>query len=183
MKFVVAFVLLAGVGCAQVGGNADSAAGKPGTSQPPAGTVLLCRLESVTWNPETEELSWVVSMRDVTSGLDQPEKRASYMIHVDTGVMSSNGEGRKFDPDEAHQVGQLMEMVNAYAVESTVWWAKGLGQKVNPKEKPPSQQPDKPKGDQTKPSDAPPLRGPQALMPNPRATVTPLAVGAFPPRN
>jgi hypothetical protein len=170
-RLLMAVVLLAPVGCAQVNDNGRPGPAKSGTVQPPNGTLLLCKLETVTWNPETEELSWVITSRNITSGMDQPETREKYTIHLDTAVMNVNGEGRRFNIDEAHEVGKLMEMINAYTVESTVGWSKGLGEKVTGKEAAPpdknsapsdSKGPEQRKGDQDQPKPA--LRGPQAMV-------------------
>jgi hypothetical protein len=170
MKCLLNLVLFAGVGCcAQVSENGPSIAAGPNKVQPQTGTVLLCKLESVTWNPQTEELSWVISMRDIGAGTDQPAARKNYTIHLDTAVMSSNGEGRRFDADEAQQVSRLMEVISAYTVESTVWWSKGLGEKINGNEgiPAPDKEPDKPKTDQPKPVPVP--RGPTVRVAAPLA--------------
>jgi hypothetical protein len=170
--FLIALVLSAVVGCAQDSGNGNPTTPKTGAAEPRTGSVLLCKLESVTWNPESQELSWIVSTRNISGG-DPTEGREKYTIHLDTAVMNSRGEGRRFDADEAHQVGQLMEIINAYTVESTLWWAKGMGEKVNEKDAAPPQNkaPEPHKGDQPKeqPKASPVLRAPlndPAVRPN-----------------
>jgi len=178
-SFLMSFALFVGMACAQVATNQSSPTNKPdapkpdagqtGTAQPPDGTVLLCKLEGVNWNPETQELSWVISMRKVNAGPDEPEQRSSYTIHLDTAVMNSNGEGRRFDADQAQKVSQLMEVLNAYAVQSTVWWSQGLGEKVNGKEAAPSQKQD-PLKKVDQPKAQPLLRGPAAALPVPVAS-------------
>jgi len=159
-SFLGVMIFLAGIGSAQVNGNDDSKVPDPGKEQQRSGTVLLCRLESVSWNPGTEELSWVISARDVSASEDQPTARQKYTIHVDTAIMSFNGEGRRFDSEEAQRVGELMNLISTYTVESTAWWAKGLGEKVNRTEDPPSQNkgPDKP--GENKPKPTPSLKAP-----------------------
>jgi hypothetical protein len=79
---------------------------------------------------------------------------------VDTAIMSFNGEGRRFDSEEAQRVGELMNLISTYTVESTAWWAKGMGEKVDRSEDPPTQNkaPDKPS--EAKPKAAPALKAP-----------------------
>jgi hypothetical protein len=103
----------------------------------------LCKLESVTWNPGTEELSWVISTRDLDGGPEQPVVQERYTIHVDTAIMDFKGEGRRFDANEARQVGAIMNVISKYTVESTVWWANGEGEKLDKDHAAPPRNPDK----------------------------------------
>ncbi len=96
----------------------------------PAETAVLHRLDSVTWNPATKELSWVVSVWDLEGNLEKPLARQAYAVRVDTATMNSNGETRGFDSEEARQVKLVMDMISAYAVGSTVWWEHGMGEKT-----------------------------------------------------
>jgi hypothetical protein len=154
-------IVLTGVGCAQVRGNESSKAPEPDKELPRSQTVLLCHLESVSWDPATDELSWVISARDVTAPENQPPLRQKYTIHVDTAVMSVNGEGRHFDADEAKRVGTLMDLISTYTVESTAWWAKGLGEKITGGEDAPSpsKAPAKHGDDKPTPAPSPALKG------------------------
>jgi hypothetical protein len=117
-------------------------AGKPGTSkvspespkpdQPQADRgveVRLRRLESFTWNPVTQELTWVLSSGDLGSGGYSPTKQESYVIRMDTAIMKFEGADRHFDPAEAEQVGKLMDLICRYALESTIWWEHGGSEK------------------------------------------------------
>jgi hypothetical protein len=139
---LVAFVF-AGIGCAQSsnGSSGHPEAAKPGDTPRQDGLLIVCKLETVTWNPETEELSWVVSMRSLNGGTDAPATQEKYTVHIDTAIMNSSGEGRRFDASEAKQVGELMDLISTYAVESTVWWTKGMGEKVDGTETPSTQTP------------------------------------------
>src|SRR5215510_11588724 len=60
---------------------------------------LVRRLDSITWNPVTAELTWVVSSWD---SLDmngrQPASRSTYSMSIDSATMKFNGEDRRFDP-------------------------------------------------------------------------------------
>ena len=154
-------IFLTGVGCAQVSGNESSKATEPDKELPRSQTVLLCHLESVSWDPGTDELSWVISARDVSAPESQPPLRQKYTIHVDTAVMSVNGEGRHFDADEAKRVGTLMDLISTYTVESTAWWAKGLGEKITGGEDAPSpsKAPAKHGDDKPTPPATPSLKG------------------------
>jgi hypothetical protein len=84
------------------------------------------RLEAVTWNPVTEELTWVVSSGDRKSGGGYvPATKENYTIHMDAALMKFRGEDRRFSEDEAARVHILMDMISSYAVESTIWWEHG----------------------------------------------------------
>jgi hypothetical protein len=84
------------------------------------------RLETVTWNPVTEELTWVVSSGDGKSGGGYvPATMENYTIHMDAALMKFRGEDRRFSEDEAARVHILMDVISSYAVESTIWWEHG----------------------------------------------------------
>ena len=51
-------------------------------------------------------------------------------MSIDSAVMKFNGEDRHFDPVEAKHVRALMDLLSVYAVESTVWWDQGKGEKT-----------------------------------------------------
>jgi hypothetical protein len=165
--FLVVLIASAGIGCAQSSGNGRSEA-EPDKTTPQDKNVVLCRLETVTWNPQTEELSWVISMHDVTAGAEQAVVQEKYTIHIDTAVMNAKGEGRRFDPGEARQVGALMDMITAYTVESTVWWSKGLGEKLDGSEGAPTEykERNKDKDDKPRPKPEPVVRVPVAVQPD-----------------
>ncbi len=83
------------------------------------------RLETVTWNPVTEELTWVISSGEKTGGGYVPAATEKYTIHMDSALMNFRGEGRRFSEDEAERVHILMDLISSYAVESTIWWEHG----------------------------------------------------------
>jgi hypothetical protein len=131
-NFLIALIVFSGVGYAQdSNGSPRPPAVKPAEPQPPRATGLVRRLETVSWNPVSAELTWVVSVGDITGGVFQPTAKENYTIHIDSAIMKFNGEGRHFDPDEARRVRMLMDMISTYAVESTVWWDHGEGSKMD----------------------------------------------------
>jgi hypothetical protein len=130
-RSLVATIVFTGIGWAQQGGTGAAKAPAEGTHPPAKESLVLHKLESITWNPETAELSWVVSVWDGDSSSGQPKAKESYTIHADTAIMNFHGEGRRFDSDEARQVRIVMDMITKYTIESTVWWAHGLGEKLD----------------------------------------------------
>ena len=159
--FLIILVAALGIGYAQ-STEQESKSVEPDKTQPEGSKVVLCRLESITWNPQTQELSWVVSIRDIASDNSQSTVQQKYTIHIDAAVMSFEGEERHFDPDEAKQVGKLMDLISTYTVESTVWWSNA--QADQPKEKEGTTPGAKDKGTD-KPKEAPPVRVPVAVRP------------------
>src|SRR5437899_2026018 len=72
----------------------------------------LRRLESVTWNPVTAELSWVVSNWNSLDTGQQPVSQETYSMSIDAAIMKFNGKDRKFDPVEAQHVRALMDFIS-----------------------------------------------------------------------
>ena len=94
------------------------------------------RLESVNWDPVKKELTWVVSNGSQPSGGKyQAGQKTTYYINMDEATMTFNGETRRFSRQEATSVNSLMSLISTYAVESTIWWEKGMGEKVTGGEK------------------------------------------------
>jgi hypothetical protein len=112
------------------------------------------RLESVTWNSVEHKLTWVVSVGDKKDGTYKATENRSYRIDLDKAVMTFDGEDRRFSSDEAASVHKLMDLLAKYAVESTIWWESGEGQKLDKNGKPePAQTPhDKEPQQKRKPS-------------------------------
>ena len=129
--------------------------------------VVFRRLESVSWNPVSAELTWMLSVWDPTISTEQPAGQERYVIHLDKAVMQFQEESRGFDTDEAKRVRSLMDLISRYALESTVWWGRGGGtpddHNASPNERDRSNPKDAPDGsDDSKPS----LKGtPIALRP------------------
>jgi hypothetical protein len=175
---LIAFAVFAIAGTTQDNGKSRPEAASPGTTQPPGDATLVGRLEAVTWNPTTAQLSWVVSIWDPARSVEQPAAKKNYTIQIDKALMEFDGEGRRFDKEEARQVRILMDMISTYAVESTVWWDNGEGEKVDDKVAPAPDRKEPDKGNKTKPDSKPArvvLRGPvAAAQPLPQ----PLAVTA-----
>jgi hypothetical protein len=110
--------------------------GSPGTTGPAANpspetnSAYLCKLETITWNPDTKELGWVISMKPLAAGPETPEVQVKYLIHIDTAIMHVKDEDRKLGQEDAQLVEQLLNLITAYTVDSTVQWSKGAGEKV-----------------------------------------------------
>jgi hypothetical protein len=134
---LAAFVCIS-LGRAQgTGGNADRLQPNPGETGPKPVTpekpakVVVRRLESVSWNPVRAELTWQLSVWDASVSTEKPVAQERYAIHLDKAVMEFQGEARGFDTDEAEHVRHLMDLISRYAVESTVWWGRGEGKKLD----------------------------------------------------
>jgi len=132
---LLAIVLFSSVGKAQ--GNGGAAEKPPAQPAPvpekstpgpekPA-KVLFRRLESVSWDPVSKELTWMLSVWDPTVSTEQPTGQERYVIQLDKALMQFQEETRGFDSDEAKRVRSLMDMISRYALESTVWWGRGGG--------------------------------------------------------
>ena len=92
------------------------------------------RLETVTWNPVEHKLTWVVASGDnEADGKFKSKGSKSYSIDLDKATMSFNGENRGFSKNEAANVHALMDLIAKYAVESTVWWDDGQGDRLDKK--------------------------------------------------
>lgn len=127
--------------CAQGAAKSTEAAKKDrGKQTPQQGNVdqdsQFRRLESLTWNPVTDELTWVVSSGDERNGSYQPGKKETYSIHMDSATMKFGAEGRLFSREEAANVHVLMDLLSKYAIDSTEWWEEGHGQKLDDKGNP-----------------------------------------------
>ena len=88
------------------------------------------RLESVTWNPITDQLSWVVTNGSAGDGgkyVPDPDKRFQYVIDLKEVTMEHEGNKRRFAKEEADNVLMVMQLISRYAQESTVWWEEGKG--------------------------------------------------------
>jgi hypothetical protein len=127
-NLIAALVVFTAVACAQEKGGTP----QPKTVPPDAPEVskpaaIVCRLESVTWNPVRGDLSWVVTIWDVENSIETPAAVERFVIHPDAAEMKYDQEVRSFDPDEARRVRMLMDLLSTYAVKSTVWWDRGGG--------------------------------------------------------
>ena len=123
--FLATVAVFASVACAQENsGSGRQKAPEPGAKES-AKSAVVCRLESVTWNPVRAEMTWLVSIWDAKSDSDRPAALERYSIHPDAAVMEFKGEARTFDPEEAKHVRMLMDMISTYSVHSTVWWDHG----------------------------------------------------------
>jgi hypothetical protein len=124
--------MMAAVVIAQTAGSGGQSDPRRRDEQGPQ-AVAIRKLESVSWNPATRELTWVVSKATRTS---KNTVKDTYIIRVDQALMKFEGERRGFDPKEARSVQTLLNLLSRYAVESTVWWEQGQGIKLDDRVKP-----------------------------------------------
>lgn len=148
-RFLVPLIVLTGLGYAQQTGDAERKVPPDDHSGTKAPAAIMRRLEAVTWDPLQSELIWCVSVWDLESDMTEPDSLERYVIHVNQGVMESNGERRPVDvPGE--DLHALMNIISAYAMRSTVWWrrAGAPGDPATPGEVPDGKNggKDKPKG-------------------------------------
>jgi hypothetical protein len=128
-SYPIGMFVIASLALGQDGGAKRPEA--PETTKPPAASTpaVVHKLDTVVWNPAAKELSWVVSVWDLSGAVEKPLAKQTYSVKLDNATMKSNGETRSFDTEEARQVRLVMDMISAYAVGSTVWWERGLGDK------------------------------------------------------
>jgi hypothetical protein len=89
------------------------------------------RLESVTWNSVTHELTWIISRGEKKDGTSYKALGSqNYLINMDDATMSFSGEMRRFSREEAANVSVLMDLIAKYAIDSTIWWDDGQGEPV-----------------------------------------------------
>jgi hypothetical protein len=87
--------------------------------------VQVKRVSSVTWDPQTGRLSWVV--QSGTEGTDgfAPVSEEHYEIASKESVMTSSGEKREFTSEQVTWAGDLLRALTAYCAASTIWWYRG----------------------------------------------------------
>jgi hypothetical protein len=106
------------------------------------------RLESVTWEPGRRQLTWVVAepkAKETKDGKDGKESKdegktpskakLTYRIEMSDATMTVNGETRRFSAQEAVTMQRVMDFVSRYAVESVIWWEKGMGDPIGKEER------------------------------------------------
>ncbi len=89
------------------------------------------RLETVTWNSVKHELTWVVSKGQKEKNSYRALSNSNYEISMDSATMTFQGETRRFSKQEAVNVHALMDVIAKYAVDSTIWWDDGQGEKLD----------------------------------------------------
>jgi hypothetical protein len=89
------------------------------------------KLGNVTWDPEAHKLIWIVQKGSMVNGNFVPNSEQRYEISPDEAVMTTSGEKRGFEEDEATQLNHLLGVLSLYCAESTVWWDQGQGTPVN----------------------------------------------------
>jgi hypothetical protein len=121
-QVLISLFITATLGCAQDSNSGTSAPKLPAQA---GNSTIIKKLETVTWNPATAELSWVLSVWDPAFSQEQPKAQETYTIHVDSATMNFQGEGRQFDTQETLRMEVLMDIVSSYIIDSTAWWARG----------------------------------------------------------
>ncbi len=141
---VVMLMCCVGVSCAeerkdhpiaQTGKTSDSATG------------AKKRLQSVTWDPNSHKLIWVVQTgAPGTNGEFVAKGSERYEISPDDAIMAVKDQKRGFTDQEAASLHRLLDTLSLYCVESVVWWDRGEGdpidgngQRIHKKETPPEQ--------------------------------------------
>jgi hypothetical protein len=119
---LTALLLLVGIASAQQGGDAGRTPQKDATNNP-APVTILRRLEAVTYDLQQGQLIWVISVWDLESDMSKPADLERYVIHIDSDVMQSNGELRRFYVP-ALDLHALTDILGKYAIRSTIWWAR-----------------------------------------------------------
>lgn len=90
------------------------------------------RVERVSWNAVTCELSWSVSEGERNAaGEFVPAKVHNYSINMDQATMTYKASTRRFSRDEAVQVHAILNALKSYAEQSTDWWKAGKGERVD----------------------------------------------------
>ncbi|MEK7404926.1 MAG: hypothetical protein AAB225_07435 [Acidobacteriota bacterium] len=89
------------------------------------------RLESVSWNSNKHELTWVISKgeKKTEDGSYKPLGSNTYVINLSKATMTFNGESRGFSKQEAVNVHAILDVISRYTIESTIWWDQGHGQR------------------------------------------------------
>jgi hypothetical protein len=90
------------------------------------------RLGTLSWNPDSHKLIWVVQKGSMVNGEFVPNSEQQYVISPDDAVMSVAQEQRGFDTDEAATLHRLLDVLSLYCAESVVWWEDGQGTPVAP---------------------------------------------------
>lgn len=131
---LAAVLALPAIGCAQDRGDPSSNAAAQTVADQgvPAQREKARRLETVTWNSVTHELTWTVSTGEELNGRSYtPKMQDNYVINLDAATMTYNGESRRFSREEAANVQMIMDLISKYAVDSTLWWQQGHGVKLD----------------------------------------------------
>jgi hypothetical protein len=132
---LIALVLVIGIGYPQDHVGSPAATPKPGDPHDESdANAKRRRLETVMWNPTTYELTWVVSEGNRSAGIYLPLTRATYLVHMDSGIMHFNGEDRRISDEEAQNIYTLMNILSQYAIESTIRWELGPAPAKEPDE-------------------------------------------------
>lgn len=119
-NLLIAIAILAPLGYAQPG-DAERKAPPANDQAKKELTAVGRRLECVSWDPQQKQLIWFVSVWDLESDMTKPADLERYIIHVNSGVMESNGELRRFQLPQA-DLQALMNILSSYTMRSTIWW-------------------------------------------------------------
>lgn len=120
---LAAVILVTGLGYAQKSGDTDRKAAPDDHAKKATPAAIMRRLEAVSWDPTSAQLTWFISVWDLESDMSKPAELERYVIRVNEGVMERNGERRSFEVPGA-DLRALMDVISTYAMRSTVWWGR-----------------------------------------------------------
>ena len=87
--------------------------------------VQIKRLSSLTWDPQTGKLSWVVQTGTMGTAGFAPSSEEQYEIAPKEAIMTSAGQQRGFTNQQAVLLENLLHALSRYCVASTIWWYRG----------------------------------------------------------
>jgi hypothetical protein len=87
--------------------------------------IQVKRVASVTWDPKTAKLIWVVQNGLEGEGGFVPSSEERYEISPNDAVMAFQGEKRGFTDVDATRLLNLLHVLTGYCIQSTVWWYEG----------------------------------------------------------
>src|SRR5712692_1903158 len=86
------------------------------------------RVESITIDPQHCTLRWTVTRGELQNGAYEAKgKTESYEIEFHKAEMTHEGVTRKFSPEEAVRVHEVMQAISHYAAESVEWFENQQG--------------------------------------------------------
>src|SRR6266540_953086 len=91
------------------------------------------RLEKVIWNPVSHVLTWEVSEGCIdVHGQYEPQRLVgTFSIKPQTATMSFSGEMRRFMPQEADHLHDVLDSLSLDIMSSALWWRDGKSESAN----------------------------------------------------
>ena len=80
------------------------------------------RIASVGWDLQTGKLTWVVQTGTEGKYGFVASSEEHYEISPENAMMTSQGQERRFTSEEGTWLKNLLHILTAYCVESTIWW-------------------------------------------------------------